>query len=102
MRSGELRHAEWSEFNFETCEWRILAGKMKMREIHIIPLSPQAISILEEVKPLTGKGKYVFPGVRYPNRPMPDNTLNESFTGKIKIQTLPRCFSEGGDFFVIA
>ena len=76
VRPGELRHAEWSEINFETREWRIPAGKMKMREIHIIPLSTQAVSILEEIKPLTGKGKYVFPGVRYPNRPMSDNTLN--------------------------
>jgi integrase len=76
VRPGELRHAEWSEFNFETQEWRIPANKMKMREILIVPLSTQAISILEEIKPLTGESKYVFPGVRYPNRPMSDNTLN--------------------------
>lgn len=76
VRPGELRQAEWIEFNFETKEWHISAGKMKMREMHIVPLSAQAIEILEELKPLTGSGKYLFPGVRYPNRPMSDNTLN--------------------------
>lgn len=76
VRPEELRHAEWSKFNLETKEWRIPASKMKMREILIVPLSTQAISILEEIRPLTGKGKYVFPGVRYPYRPMSDNTLN--------------------------
>jgi integrase len=76
VRPGELRQAEWSEFNFETKEWRIPAAKMKMREMHIVPLSTQAIEILEELKPLTGNGKYLFPGIRYPDRPMSDNTLN--------------------------
>jgi integrase len=76
VRPGELRHAEWSEINFEAEEWRIPAGKMKMRELHIVPLSRQVIAILDELKPLTGRGKYLFPGVRYPTRPMSDNTLN--------------------------
>lgn len=76
VRPGELRRAEWSEFNFETFEWRIPAEKMKMRELHIVPLSTQAIAILEELKPLTGEGKYLFPGIRYLNRPMSENTVN--------------------------
>ncbi len=76
VRPGELRQAEWSEFNFETKEWRIPAAKMKMREVHIVPLSTQAIEILEELKRYNGEGRYLFPGVRYPNRPMSDNTLN--------------------------
>ncbi len=76
VRPGELRQAEWSEFNFETKEWRIPASKMKMGEMHIVPLPTQAIKVLEELKPLTGKGKYLFPGVRYPDRAMSDNTLN--------------------------
>ena len=75
VRPGELRKAEWSEFNFETAEWRIPAGKMKMRELHIVPLSTQALAILEELKPLTGDGQYLFPGVNNPNRPMSDNTI---------------------------
>jgi integrase len=76
VRPGELRKAEWSEFNFEAAEWRIPAHKMKMREMHIVPLAKQAIAILEELKPLTGNSKYLFPGIRYPNRPMSENTVN--------------------------
>ena len=75
VRAGELRKAEWSEFNFETAEWRIPASKMKMRELHIVPLSIQALAILKELQPLTGSGKHLFPGVNNPNRPMSDNTI---------------------------
>jgi len=75
VRPGELRKAEWSEFNFEASEWRIPAEKMKMRVTHIVPLSTQTISILEELRPLTGDGKYVFPSIRSPKRPMSENTV---------------------------
>ncbi len=61
VRPGELRKAEWSEFNFDIAEWRIPPEKMKMRVAHIVPLSTQAIAILREVQALTGDGKYVFP-----------------------------------------
>lgn len=76
VRPGELRNAEWSEFLFETAEWRIPAEKMKMRVKHIVPLSSQAIAILRELQPLTGDGKYVFPCVRSSKRPMSENTVN--------------------------
>ncbi len=76
VRPGELRKAEWSEFNFDTAEWRIPAEKMKMRVTHIVPLSAQAISILRELQPLTGQRKFVFPCVRTPTRPMSENTVN--------------------------
>lgn len=76
VRPGELRHAEWSEIDLERSEWRIPAAKMKMKEPHIVPLSSQACAILEELRPLTGQGKYVFPGVRGPKRPMSENTVN--------------------------
>ena len=59
VRAGELRKAEWSEFNFEAAEWRIAPQKMKMRVVHIVPLSQQAIAILREIQALTGDGKYV-------------------------------------------
>ena len=75
VRPGELRKAEWSEFNFEASEWRIPAEKMKMRVTHIVPLSTQAISILKELRPLTGDGKYVFPSIRSLKRPMSENTV---------------------------
>lgn len=76
VRPGELRHAEWSEIDLELADWRIPAAKMKMKEPHIVPLSSQACAILEELRPLTGQGKYVFPGVRGPKRPMSENTVN--------------------------
>jgi integrase len=74
VRPGELRHAEWSEIDFENAEWNIAAGKMKMKEPHLVPLSKQAIEILEELKKLTGSGRYVFPG-RTSERPMSDNAI---------------------------
>lgn len=79
VRPGELRKAEWSEFDFEKKEWIIPAGKMKMRVAHIVPLSEQVIAILEELKPLTGSGKYLFPSLRSAARPMSDNTVNAAF-----------------------
>lgn len=76
VRPGELRNAEWSEINFMKREWRIPAEKMKMRIEHIVPLSDQAITILQQLHPLTGNGKYLFPSVRTLSRPMSNNTLN--------------------------
>jgi hypothetical protein len=64
VRPGELRHAEWAEFDLDKAEWRIPAEKMKMRTVHIVPLSTQALRVLNEIEPLTGRGKYVFPGIR--------------------------------------
>jgi integrase len=75
VRPGELRHAEWSEIDLEAAEWRIPARKMKMRNEHIVPLATQAVKILEEVQPLTGRGRYVFPIVRSSTRPMSENTI---------------------------
>jgi integrase len=76
VRPGELRHAEWSEINLATAEWRIPAAKMKGRVIHIVPLAGQALDILKELQPLTGKGRWVFPGVRTNGEPMSENTIN--------------------------
>lgn len=76
VRPGELRHAEWREINFERGEWRIPAGKMKMREQHIVPLSDQAIEVLREIQTLTGTKRYVFPSERTSARPMSENTVN--------------------------
>jgi integrase len=76
VRPGELRHAEWTEFDFEKAEWRIPANKMKMKEQHIVPLSAQAIAVLREVQSLTGRGRYVFPSERAGGRPMSENTIN--------------------------
>ncbi|MCL7487585.1 MAG: tyrosine-type recombinase/integrase [Desulfobulbaceae bacterium] len=75
VRPGELRHAEWREINFETAEWRISADKMKSGSPHIVPLSRQAIAVLQEIHPLTGHGRYVFPSPRTDTRPMSNNAV---------------------------
>ncbi|MGE4263381.1 MAG: tyrosine-type recombinase/integrase [Desulfovibrio sp.] len=75
VRPGELRHAEWSEINIDTAEWRIPAAKMKMRVQHIVPLSRQALAVLEELRPLTGSGRFVFPSERTSERPLSENTV---------------------------
>ena len=76
VRPVELRKAEWSEIDLDNAEWRIAAEKMKMRIVHIVPLSTQAIAILKEIQPLTGRDKYVFPSNRTITRPMSENTVN--------------------------
>ena len=76
VRPGELRHGEWTEIQLDLAEWRMPAAKMKMKRDHIVPLSMQAIKILEEIQPLTGSGRYVFPSLRAPTRPMSENTIN--------------------------
>jgi integrase len=76
VRPGELRQAEWSEIDLDNAEWRIPPEKMKMRVVHIVPLSKQAIEALKEIQPLTGRDKYVFPSNRTITRPMSNNTVN--------------------------
>ena len=75
VRPGELRKAEWVEFDLDKAEWNIPAERMKMREPHLVPLSAQAVAILRELHALTGGGKYVFPGARTTKRPMSDNAI---------------------------
>lgn len=76
VRPGELRQAEWSEFDLEKAEWSIPAHRMKMKESHLVPLSRQAIAILKELHPFSGNSKYLFPSIRTNIRPMSDNTIN--------------------------
>ena len=76
VRPGELRRAEWAEVNFDAAEWRIPASKMKSRVMHIVPLATQALEILGELQPLTGRSAWVFPGVRTNGEPMSENTVN--------------------------
>ncbi len=78
VRPGELRQAEWSEFDLDAAQWLIPAERMKMRVQHLVPLSTQALAILQEIEPLTGRGRYVFPGRHSPKRPMSENTVNSA------------------------
>ncbi len=83
VRPGELRQAQWGEFDLEKAEWRIPAERMKMREQHIVPLSRQAVDILRELEPLTNRPiaakpnapRFVFPSARTRERPMSDNAI---------------------------
>lgn len=75
-RPGELRHATWAEFDAEARIWIIPQERMKMRRPHRVPLPEQAIALLDQLRPLTGSGTYLFPSLRSWHRPMSENTLN--------------------------
>lgn len=76
VRPGELRAAEWQHIDLEAKEWRYFVSKTEVQ--HIVPLSSQAVAILEELHPLTGHGRFIFPSERTPrgDRCMSENTLN--------------------------
>jgi integrase len=76
VRPGELRAAEWPEFDLDNALWKIPAGRMKMRKPHSVPLALRAVAILRQLKELAGQGKLVFPSVRTAARCMSENTLN--------------------------
>lgn len=76
VRPGELRAAEWPEFDLANAIWSIPPEKMKMKRPHRVPLAAQAVTILEGLRALTGGGKYLFPSVRSAQRCMSENTLN--------------------------
>jgi integrase len=76
VRPGELRHAEWSEFDLDGATWSIPGSKMKMKADHIVPLSTQAVTILRELHAVTGRGNYVFPSERGKSAVMSENTVN--------------------------
>lgn len=76
VRPGELRHAEWAEIDLEAAVWTLPAAKTKMRKIHRVPLSRQAVELLQQVYFITGPSGYVFPSIRTRLRPMSENTLN--------------------------
>jgi len=73
-RSGEVRFANWDEIDFEEREWRIPAERMKMNTLHLVPLSKQALTIIEAMK-AHSVGGYVFPGIKDPKKPLSENTM---------------------------
>lgn len=75
-RPGEIRAAEWNEFDLDNAIWSIPAAKMKMRRPHRIPLAPRAVTLLREVHGITGNGRFVFPSNRSWERCMSENTIN--------------------------
>lgn len=81
VRPGELRSAEWVEFDLDAAEWRIPGAKMKMKADHIVPLSRQALEILRDLHPVTGHGRFVFPSLRTGERCMSENTVSAALRG---------------------
>jgi integrase len=76
VRPGELRHAEWADFDLGKAVWTIPAHKTKMRRIHAIPLSRQALDIIASIETDASFSSYLFPSLRSANRPMSENTIN--------------------------
>jgi integrase len=76
VRPGELRAAAWNEFDLEEAEWRIPAARMKIDDAHVVPLSAQAIAVLEELHTVTGRGVLLFPSLTSKEWPISENTLN--------------------------
>jgi integrase len=76
VRPGELRSSEWSEFDLHRAVWSIPGEKMKMHRPHQVPLAPQALAILRDLRAITGKGRFVFPSARTADRCMSENTIN--------------------------
>ena len=77
-RPGEIRHAEWTEIDWERQEWRIPAEKMKMRLEHVVPLARQVVELLQRIRDLTGHGRYIFPSIRaiaHGDRPMSEASV---------------------------
>ena len=79
VRPGELRHAEWGEFDLAAKVWKIPEGKMKSRRPHAVPLSRQVIAHLRDWRATMGSDGYVFPSSRSYTRPMSENAINAAF-----------------------
>jgi len=80
-RPGELRAAQWSEFDLKEAVWAIPAERTKMRRPHRVPLAPQAIAVLQDLHSITGGGPLVVPGIRTVRQPMSENTFNAALRG---------------------
>jgi len=76
QRPGEIRQAEWAEFDLANGEWTIPAARMKQRQPHRVPLSRQALAILAEAAQLSGGGRFVFPKLGSPLKAMCENAIN--------------------------
>ena len=76
VRPGELRHAEWADLDFDKALWTIPPHKTKMRRAHTIPLSRQALAILQTIEHDADYSRFLFPSLRSVERPMSENTIN--------------------------
>jgi integrase len=75
VRTNELRGAQWTEIDWDKAQWRIPAERMKMKELHIVPLSKQAIALLRELQRHSGNREHLFPNQHNPSKIMSENTM---------------------------
>jgi len=78
VRSGELRGARWEEFDLDQKVWRVPAARMKMKTDHLVPLSTQAVGIIEQIRQISWQYELVFPSERNRHEPMSDNTMRRA------------------------
>ncbi|WP_195606483.1 tyrosine-type recombinase/integrase [Klebsiella oxytoca] len=79
VHTGELRGAFWSEFDLEKAVWEIPAERMKMKRPHLVPLSTQALEIVQQLKVMSGQYPLVFPGRNDPRKTMSEASINQVF-----------------------
>lgn len=75
VRTAELIGAQWSEIDFEKLEWKIPPHRMKMRQTHIVPLSPQVLELLKQLREITGHSPLLFPSRNNPKKNISNNTI---------------------------
>jgi integrase len=92
VRPGELRGACWEEFDLDGKVWRIPGERMKMKAPHLVPLSRQALALLEDLRPLTGRFALLFPGANDRERPLSENTLNDAIRKRLGFQATSHGF----------
>lgn len=78
VRPGELRQAQWDEFDFDKRVWNIPAERMKARRAHMVPISDLAMQTLKELQTHTGWGPFLFPAISNSRKPMSENTMNQA------------------------
>ena len=75
VRSNELRGARWAEIDFNTAEWTIPAGRMKMKTSHVVPMAKQVLQLVEELQPHSGHSEFLFPSPQSNSKPISDMGL---------------------------
>lgn len=92
VRPGEIRFAAWEDFDLENREWHIPKEKTKMKREHIVPLSSQAIVVLEKIKSISKGMPYVFPGYWDHQKPISENALNQGIQKTLKFDSTAHGF----------
>lgn len=76
LRNGEVRHLEWTDLDKARVQLAIPAERIKMPRPHIVPLSRQALAVLDALRPISGRGRLILTSLLTPDRPLSENTLN--------------------------